>query len=142
MASKGSGVSDASIRDRARLAQRGSVSGLDALPLRDRKSQRSVAGLQALPRVADALPRRAAQRQDASTISQRTRARCECAHLGRGEASRTVCAEVRWKKFLSLPLKPWSVFSQAAIRVTLISWHTCVTSMYRRNGDVLTFVRR
>src|SRR5260370_40112986 len=87
MASKGSGVSDASIRDRARLAQRGSVSGLDALPLRDRKSQRSVAGLQALPRVADALPRRAAQRQAASPISQPTRAPGECAQLCRAEAA-------------------------------------------------------
>jgi len=36
-----------------------------------------------------ALPRRAAQRQDASPISQRTRARGECAHLGRGEAHTT-----------------------------------------------------
>src|SRR3984957_12702358 len=64
-----------SIRDRVRLAQRGSVSGLDALPPGAGRSQRGTAGLQALPRVADALPRHTAQRQDASPLSQRARAR-------------------------------------------------------------------
>jgi hypothetical protein len=72
-----------SIRDRARLAQRGSVSGLDALPPGARRSQRGAAGLQALPRVADALPRHTAQRKDASPLSQRARAR-SLRHLGRG----------------------------------------------------------
>ena len=40
-----------------------------------RRSQRGAAGLQALPRVADALPRHTAQRKDASPLSQRARAR-------------------------------------------------------------------
>ena len=53
----------------------GSVSGLDALPSRARRSQRGAARLQALPRVADALPRYTAQRQDAGPLSQRARAR-------------------------------------------------------------------
>src|ERR1700733_10960758 len=64
-----------SIRDRVRLAQRGSVSGLDALPPGAWRSQRRAARLQALPRVANALPRHTAQRQDASPLSQRARAR-------------------------------------------------------------------
>src|SRR5882757_6269323 len=86
-----------SIRNRARLAQRGSVSGLDALPPGARRSQRGAAGLQALPRVADALPRHTAQRQDASPLSQRARGSLRASwgrvHIGPGHLMRTAIDE-------------------------------------------------
>jgi hypothetical protein len=47
-------------------------------------------------------------------------------------ATRTQVVKVRD----AMIVKPWSVFSLAAIRVTLIPCHMCVTSMYRREGDV------